>query len=423
MVQKLNGAERQRQDRTGRARRESAGGEIKTERLKAEIGEESDAEVRPGMVRIVRIGATRFGRKSFLGKLADYASYYAGAIWRLSTMQPRPDRVIALTTPPYLSILARVASKLRGGDHAHWVMDLFPDVMVAHGILKESGIPHRLLALFAGWGFGGSRCAAVVTLGPDMAQRVGAHLATGRKVDWVPLWGGRGVESDRSSVISGDGDAGEDTVRLRRERGWRDDELVVMYSGNMGRGHRFEEIFGAAKLLAGSNGLEESVDLDSTARLYKALTRFVFFGQGKRKREVLDFAAKHPDCGLELHDYAPADKLREHLQSADIQLASLDGKWTGTMVPSKLQGIFEVGRPVIFIGSRESSIAKWILESGGGWVVEQGDVQGLVSAIDDGRDPIARRVRAEAAVSYAAKHFAKEANISRLVELFREERS
>ncbi len=127
----------------------------------------------PTSLRIHRLPATRFGRGTFVGKLLDYASYYVGVAWRLGTMNPRPDRIVALTTPPYLSVLARAVSKLRGADHAHWVMDLYPDVMVAHGMLAEGGWKHRLLAGIARWGFGGRRCAAVLTLGPDMAARCG----------------------------------------------------------------------------------------------------------------------------------------------------------------------------------------------------------------------------------------------------------
>jgi len=43
--------------------------------------------------------------------------------------------------------------------------------------------------------------------------------------------------------------------------------------------------------------------------------------------------------------------------------ASTDSKiWNGTMVPSKLQGIFAAARPVLLVGSHASSIGRWIEE-------------------------------------------------------------
>lgn len=358
-------------------------------------------------IRVVRIRALRFGRGTFAGKLFDYLSYYLGLAWSLLWLRPGPDRIVALTTPPYLSVLARLFSKLKGGDHAHWVMDLYPDVMMAHGMLHEGGMPCRLLNFFASWGFGGSRCAAVVTLGPDMAERVGAHVGAGPKVEWVPLWGSAGKSAPASVLLDGDEEKISQGWRLLREkRGWSDDELVVMYSGNMGLGHRFGEVCEAAKLLDAAEG---------TGR---QKTRFVFFGDGKRKGELANFSGKHPELAFELHDYAPADSLNEHLKSADIHLVSLDGQWTGTMVPSKLQGIFEVGRPVIFVGSRKSSIGMWILESGGGWVVEPEDVRGLAAAVNEAMDTELRRQRGDAAAAFAAVRFSKQSNAASLANLF-----
>jgi glycosyltransferase involved in cell wall biosynthesis len=118
---------------------------------------------------------------------------------------------------------------------------------------------------------------------------------------------------------------------------------------------------------------------------------------------------------MEVHDYAPADRLTAHLQSADVHLASLDAAWTGTMVTSKLQGIFQAGRPVVFIGSAASSIGRWVLESGGGWVLPPGDVVGLLAALDEARDPEARASRGRAARAFAVRNFDKATNVARII--------
>ncbi len=426
-------------------------------------------------LHIVRLGASRFGRGSFFGKLADYTSFYLGAAWKLLLLHPRPDRIIALTTPPYLSVMARLVSKLRGADHAHWVMDLYPDVMVAHGMLAEGGWKHRLLAALARWGFGGSRCAAILTLGPDMAERVGRLNIEHRKsnighrnaedynggiatvassivsqlssIQWVPLWGeSAGPDCQAhplfntisgplsvvgscgaSAIVASSFDSQPQTPHsqlsptLRAKRGWRDDELVVMYSGNMGLGHRFGEFLAAAR--------EKSSQLSEISRQedhqpstpnsqFSPNFRFVFYGAGKRKKEIEAFMLAHPECRIELHDYAPAEELAEHLRSADVHLASLDAAWTGTMVPSKLQGIFAVGKPVIFVGSPESSIGRWVAESGGGWRVEPDDVDGLLAALDEAGNPEVRMKRGNAAGKFAKNHFDKNTNAARVAKSF-----
>jgi len=85
------------------------------------------------------------------------------------------------------------------------------------------------------------------------------------------------------------------------------------------------------------------------------------------------------------------------------------------MVPSKVQGIFRAGRPVIFIGSAESSIGRWVHESGGGWVLEPGDTGGLLAALAESLDPAVREQRGRAAKTFADRHFDKATNVARIV--------
>jgi glycosyltransferase involved in cell wall biosynthesis len=180
---------------------------------------------------------------------------------------------------------------------------------------------------------------------------------------------------------------------LRKARGWGDDELVVMYSGNMGLGHRFGEILAAARALRDKP------------------VRWVFYGDGRRRVEIDGFMRAHPECRLEMHPYAPAEQLAAHLRSADVHLASLDPAWTGTMVPSKLQGIFAAGRPVVFIGGADSSIGRWVAASGGGWVVPPDDRQGLLVALAEAQTPAVRAGRGRAAQAFAAQHFDEATNV------------
>ena len=344
--------------------------------------------------RVVRIGATGIGRKTFLGKLVDYAGFYLGVAWQLLFLNPRADRIIALTTPPFLSILARLVSRIRGGDHAHWVMDLYPDVMVAHGMIREGRILNRFLSSLTRWGFGGQRCAGVWSLGPDMKERVDFYLENHIYSEWIPLWGAEG----KSEQID------QSAKELRDKRGWADEDLVLMYSGNLGLGHSFSEVLTVAS----------SQELSGVAKTL----RFSFHGSGKRRVEVEQFLESHPSAPVELHGYEDGNLLRAHLRSADLHLVSLNSTWDGTMVPSKLQGIFAVGRPVIFIGSEDCAIGQWIKESGGGWVVAPGDVDGLRQVLREAGNENERNIRGEAALRFSSEALSKDTNVRKYADGF-----
>jgi colanic acid biosynthesis glycosyl transferase WcaI len=339
--------------------------------------------------RVVRVGATGFGRGTFVGKIVDYAFFYLGVARHLAFMKPKPDRIIALTTPPYLSILARFFSKIRGGNHAHWVMDLYPDVMLAHGMLKPGGIPVRFLDSLARWGFGGRRCRMVLTLGPDMEGRTARHLPRETPRAWVPLWGTAGPLRAPSEEAALD-----DSEKSSQESG----RVVLMYSGNMGLGHRFGEFLQAAA--SAGDGFA-----------------WKFHGQGKRRVEIEKFLADSPESQVSLGDYVPREELAAHLAAADVHLASLDPVWDGTMVPSKLQGIFAIGRPVIFVGSETCAMGAWILESGGGWVVSPDDAGGMRRALAEASDFVVRDRKGRAARNFAEAHFDPSVNVARIAKL------
>ena len=46
-------------------------------------------------LRVLRVGATSFGRGTFLGKLVDYVSFYLGVVWALARLPQQPDKIVA----------------------------------------------------------------------------------------------------------------------------------------------------------------------------------------------------------------------------------------------------------------------------------------------------------------------------------------
>ncbi len=338
-------------------------------------------------VRVRRLWASGFGRKSGAGKMLDYASFYLTLAGALVSPRRRPDLLVSLTTPPYAGLLACAAARWRGIPHTHWIMDLYPDVLVAHGSMKSTSQLYRLLECLTRGTLLNS--PLVATLGDDMAARVARYREPGRVVESHPLW------SD-PALTPWEGGA---PPAFRREQGWGPEDLVLMYSGNMGRGHRLGEF------------LEAAARTKSDPRIH-----WVFAGGGKRREEVEQALRDDPRLPVTLLPYAPAERLREHLCSADVHLVSLDEAWQGCMVPSKFQGIFAVGKPVIFVGASANSLAQWIHASGGGWVVPPDDVTSLLAAVSSARDPVERQKRGAAAHAFARRVFDRQTNISRLSE-------
>jgi colanic acid biosynthesis glycosyl transferase WcaI len=189
-------------------------------------------------VEIHRLPAFGFGRRG-PGRLLDYASFYLLLTGATLFGGPRPDLVLALSTPPYIGLVGSLLRWFRGSVHAHWVMDVYPDVLVAHGMAGSREPIRRALSALMRVQL--KSAAAVLALGPYMQDRLRPY-ADGVPLEWIPLWG----EGAPGAVPP------EDVARMRAERGWTTDDLVMLYSGNMGLGHRFDDFLESAQRLGGN---------------------------------------------------------------------------------------------------------------------------------------------------------------------------
>jgi glycosyltransferase involved in cell wall biosynthesis len=269
-------------------------------------------------VRILRVWSTRFGRAGLPGRALDYVTFYASAF--VAIARQRKAVVVATTDPPLLSVVAALASRRV----VNWVQDLFPEVAEALGIRLP------FLRRVRDWSL--RRAKANVVLGDLMAARVPKAVV-------IHNWADEGLRP-----LAGPGGALS--------------PFTVGYSGNLGRAHEFETIVGAMRKLA---------DM-----------RFIFTGGGAQLAAVRDAASSN----AEFRAYVPREQLSESLSSVDAHLVSLQPSLEGLIVPSKFYGILAVARPVIFIGARDGELARLIDQYRCGVVVDTGDVDGLVRAIE-----------------------------------------
>jgi len=346
----------------------------------SEVG---STDVLPAAVRILRLGSAGHHRTGWGNKLRDYLAYYRGARAALARLPKQPDAVVCLTTPPFIGLLGAHLQKHRGIPFVLWCMDLYPEALAAHGWLRPWNPLTPLLSALAREER--RRAAAVVALGPDMAALL-AKSGAGR-VEVIPFWSGFSA----TPALQAEAQA------LRRARGWGEDEVILLYNGNMGRAHRAEEFLALAKRLQGR----------------KPRCRFVFSGAGPNR-------AAWERLGAGVFEFLPAvpgSASAAHLLSADVHLVSQQPEWTGVLVPSKFPVACALARPVVFAGPEQSAIGSWLAESGAGWVVPPGDEAALAPAASGIRDAPTRAAKSAAAAQLFARTFTRAANCRRMADL------
>ena len=299
-------------------------------------------------ITIRRVPGTNFGRGRLAGRAVDFASFFAMAAARLFTL-PRPDLVLALSTPPLISLLGLAAQRLRGSKFVYWVQDLYPDVAVALGALGPRSPITKFASRLSNLTL--RRADAVVAIGDEMARRLLV----------------KGVDPARLHVIHNWSD-GAAISELPEGENWFLDrhglrgKFVVEYSGNMGRAHEFETLFAAAERL------KERQDV-----------LFLFIGDGVRRGEVEAAAARLPN--IKVLPYQRREDLPYSIGAADLCVISLRDGLEGLVVPSKLYGCMAAAKPIAFVGPSRSEVAQVVAETGAGSVFHVGDDAGLAELI------------------------------------------
>jgi hypothetical protein len=138
-------------------------------------------------VNIHRVRATGFGRNKTLGRIIDYLSFYILAIWQ-SLWLPKVDVCISLTTPPFIAIIGLILRNLKGTRLVLWVMDLYPEIPAALGVLKKESFLYTVLAWFSRRLY--SRSERIISLGEVMSKQLSQAGANPDKIvtvhNWVP---------------------------------------------------------------------------------------------------------------------------------------------------------------------------------------------------------------------------------------------
>ncbi len=323
-------------------------------------------------VLIHRIGSTRLGKNSLIGRVFDFISFTLGTAIKLLTFPQRDDTVIFLTDPPLLGALLWPLLKLRRISYIHWVQDIYPEIACEL-------TPHQWLKLFRpirdlSW----RQADYCITLGQDMANILSGHGVVQDKIRIIPNWPPRGLGSQ----------VGESQIEQLKQKWGLSGKFVLLYSGNLGRVHDLSPLIEVADQLRATSDIA-----------------LVFIGHGA---QVTDLCAKAKSRGLQNIFFFPPQpraQLNLTLSLGDIHFVSMREGCEGFVYPSKLYGITAVSRPVIFIGPPNSSLFHTIQDENLGFSFAPKDTREIaLTLLRFKASPRLQDYHREAATRFAVEH-------------------
>lgn len=338
---------------------------------------------------IVRVWAPELSKNKLIGRLARFLVLTASLGWKTLLNAQRKDTVFAVTNPAPLLVALAIIRKLRRFRLVFLVHDVFPENAVAAGIIRRDHLLYPLIKNVFDWAYGSAD--TVITIGRDMSEVIAKKIpASADRITLIENWADHPLVERiprNQSMIP--------TMGLS-------DRIVIQYAGNIGR----------------AQGLLEFVELVSSA--HNDLVRYVFRGTGALSTALLEATRGRNSFILE-GAYARAEQ-SQVLGACDIALVILGPAMYGLGVPSKTYNILAAGKPVLFLGPKESEIYRLVKSHDIGWAFDWSEANQLIELINQWtiHDLHAIEERGNNARRLAETSYTEIGQLARFSRLFRE---
>ncbi|MDE2402308.1 MAG: glycosyltransferase WbuB [Burkholderiales bacterium] len=281
--------------------------------------------------------------------LASFAvSSTFGLIWGLAR---KPDLVFVVVPTLMQTPQAVVLSKLAGAPNWLHVQDFEVDAALDMHMVKGAAESGGLLRRMSWWleSYWMRRFDRVSSITPAMVKRLLVKGVEADRVVELPNW----VSLDSVFPISR-------AESMRHELGIADDQVVVLYSGNMGE----------------KQGLDLLVEAAERLR-HEPTIRFVLAGTGAARARLEKAAVSLGNVTwLPLQ---PIEKLNALLGSADVHVLPQRADAADLVMPSKLTGMLASGRAIVGTAALDTQLGGILSKVG--VRVEPGDADGLAQAL------------------------------------------
>jgi colanic acid biosynthesis glycosyl transferase WcaI len=300
-------------------------------------------------VDVRRLPLSSFGKKSIAIRLLAQGLFMLQAT-AIGLWTRNVSLVLVSTSPPFAGLGGSIISFIRRVPLVWWVMDLNPDQMIAAGKIGPRAFPARVFDWINRLTM--RRARDIVVLDRFMRDRVLAKMPVAEKVQVIPPWANEHQPAYSSPKPNA----------FRSEHGL-EDAFIVMYSGNHAIQHPLDTLLDAA------------AQMENETRV-----RFMFVGGGAGKAAVEARIAAGAKNLISL-PYQPLEHIGTSLSAADVHAVTMGDDMVGIIHPCKIYGAMAVGRPIVFIGPKQSHVSEIIAASRCGFTFRHGDVTGTVDAI------------------------------------------
>jgi colanic acid biosynthesis glycosyl transferase WcaI len=265
--------------------------------------------------------------------------------WQI--LRIRPDTVFCVEPTLFAAPVAQLAAKLTGARTVLHVQDLEVDAAFAVGHLGSKAWLKKLGYAFEQMTL--RHFDRIVTISDRMAEKLVEKGIPEAKVSIIRNW----VDMEHIYPMKG-------KSPYRDELGFVDEDLVVLYSGNIGAKQGLKVLLDAAEQLKDERHIH-----------------FVVAGEGPVKADLQKRYGGLPN--IRFLPFQPYSRLNEFLNMADLHALPQEKGAADLVLPSKLGGMLASGKAILITADEGTELATFV--DGIATIIPPGDAQIMATTI------------------------------------------
>lgn len=304
-------------------------------------------EVLPSGVQVVRFAVIPRGNGHVLGMILNYASSFVCSIFHglWQGFFHKYDCIFVHdTSPAFISIPAIIAGCLCHAPVIHWLLDMWPESLVAGGI--NSSMIHSIVGYMM-----------------KRIYRQDDQILIGSR-GFRKLLVERGVPDDKITHLPNWSDIPSLSQHINDSLPVLPEGFNILFAGNLGEAQNLENMLAAAKMTS-----DTGADIN-----------WIFVGDGRKKVWIDDYVRVN---GLGNHVFLlgrfPFEAMPDLFEMADILTVSMtSSKIFSITLPAKIQAYMAAGKPILAVLEGEGRDT--MEDASCGICVPPDDIKGIADA-------------------------------------------
>ena len=286
-------------------------------------------------IRIHRVNSNGYNKNILFTRLIGHFIVSLKMLLLMLKKIPRNSEVLIVTNPALLFLFSSFFIQKKNWKVKLLVHDVFPENLLVSGVLSSKSSPLFLLLQYI-FNKAFLKMETIIVLGRDMKTIFERKIGFEKRIEIIENW------------------ADLDNININENKS---KNKKFLFAGNLGRVQGIETLLNVIKKNK-SDGFE-----------------FLFIGNGAMGKYVKNYIIDNELINVKKIGWLPRIAQNEFLAQSTIGVISLKEGMYGLGVPSKLYNLLAAGKPIFYIGDKNSEVHLIMKEYEIGWFAEANNVE------------------------------------------------